>query len=161
MSRTHISSLLCVAVLTSASALAAGVPELRGSPTQVNGVYSLTFNLSLGSPLPAGSTITCRARIAPNQAGLDLRNQQLPAVPVAAVAGVARVTGSTATCMEEIPFSWTLYGARGGAILSYEIDAVSDSGSIPLLIKTSGPQNVGVALPASGGRARLSFNLAF
>ena len=82
MSRIRIPSLLFVAVLISASALAGGVPELRANPTQVNGVYSLTFNLTLGSQLPAGTTITCRARIAPNQPGLDFRTQPQPALPI-------------------------------------------------------------------------------
>jgi len=153
--------LLCVALLTSASALAAGVPELRGSPIQVSGVYSLTFNVRIASTLPAGTTITCRARIAPNQGGIDLRNQQIPAIPVGTVTAFAAATGPTATCAEEIPFSWTLLSTRGGVVLSYEIDAVSSSGSIPLLVRSSGPQNVGVAYPAPGGRANVSFNLIF
>lgn len=161
MSPIRTPLLLCVALLTSASALAAGVPELRGSPTTLSGVYSLTFNLSIGTQLPAGTTITCRARIVPNQGGIDLRNQLPPSAPVGSATGLARVTGQTAVCAQEIPFSWTLLSARGGVMLSYEIDAVSDSGSIPLLVRSSGQQNVGLEFPAPGGRASLSFNLAF
>ena len=158
--------LLCVALLTSASALAAGVPELRGSPTTISGIYSLTFNVRIASTLPAGTTIICRARIAPNQAGpnqagIDLRNQQLPASPVGTVTRFAAVTGPTVTCTEEIPFSWTVLSARGGVVLSYEIDAVGNAGSVPSLVKSSGPQNLGVNYPAPGGRANLSFNLMF
>jgi hypothetical protein len=161
MSPIRTPLLLCVALLTSAIAPAAGIPELRGSPTQVTGVYSLTFNVRIASPLPAGTTITCRARIAPNQGGTDLRNQQIPAIPVRSSTGQASITGPTATCAEEIPFSWTLLSTRGGVVLSYEIDAVSSSGTFPLLLRSSGPQNIGVAYPAPGGRANLSFNLAF
>jgi hypothetical protein len=161
MSPIRTPLLLCVALLTSASALAAGIPELRGSPTTVSGVYSLTFNVRIASTLPAGTTITCRARIAPNQGGIDLRNQQLSAIPLGTVTGLASVSGPTAICAEEIPFSWTLLSARGGVVLSYEIDAVSSSGSNPLLVRSSGPQNVGVAYPAPGGRASVSFNLTF
>jgi hypothetical protein len=161
MSPIRTPLLLCVALLTSASALAAGVPELRGSPTTVSGIYSLTFNLRIASTLPAGTTITCRARIAPNQGGIELRNQQRPPAPVGAVTALASVTGPTATCAEEIPFSWTVLNARGGVVISYEIDAVSNSGSIPLLVRSSGPQNVGVTFPAPGGRASLNFNLIF
>jgi hypothetical protein len=161
MSQIRTPLLLCVALLTSAFALAAGVPELRGSPATVSGVYSLTFNLSLATQLPAGTTIVCRARIVPNPGGIDLGNQQFPAIPTKTVTGLARVTGSTATCAEEIPFSWTVLNGRGGVVLSYEIDAVSDSGSFPLLVRTSGQQSLRMAFPAAGERASLSFNLTF
>jgi len=63
-----------------------------------------------------------------DQAGLNLMNSQPAAFPVAA-AGLATVTGSTATCVAEIPFSWTVENARGGVLLSYEIDAVSNAWS--------------------------------
>lgn len=160
MARIRVPLLLCLALLISASAQAAGVPELRG-PFTVSGAYSLTFSLSLASRLPTGTTITCRARIAPNQGRLEFGNQQVAPIPAQMVMVPAQVTGSTATCAQEIPFSWTVLNAQGGAVLSYEIDAISNSGSIPLLVRTSGQQNVGVAFPASGGRATLSFNLVF
>jgi hypothetical protein len=161
MARIRIPLLLCIALLISASARAAGVPELRGSSLTVSGVYSLNFNLNLASQLPAGTTITCRARITPNLEGLDAGSRQLAQIPVRTVAGLAQVAGSTATCATEIPIFWTLLSARGGAVLSYEIDAVSNSGSVPVLVRSSGEQNVGVAFPSSGGRTNLSFNLAF
>jgi hypothetical protein len=127
----------------------------------VSGNYSLTFNLNIASVLPAETTITCRARIVPNQAGFDPANQQSAVIPVRTVTGLAAVTGSTAICAAEIPFSWTVMSARGGAVLSYEIDAVTSSGSFPLLIRTTGQQNIGVAFPAPGASARLNLNLTF
>jgi hypothetical protein len=153
--------LLSLALLIPVSARAVGVPELPGNSFTVSGVYSLSFNVSLASRLPAGTTITCRVRIAPNQGGFNPGNQQLAPIPVRTVAGPGEMTGSTATCAAEIPFSWTVLSVRDGAVLSYEVDAVSNSGSIPLVIRSSGQQNLGVAFPASGGSARLSFNLTF
>jgi len=161
MAQIRIPLLLCIALLISASARAAGVPDLQVSPFTVSGVYSVTFNLNLASQLPAGTTITCRARVAPNQGGPDTGSQQLARIPVKTVAGMARLTGSTATCAAEIPILWTLLSERGGAVLSYEIDAVSNSGSVSMLVRSSGLQNVAVAFPASGGRTNLSLNLAF
>jgi hypothetical protein len=161
MAQIRIPLLLCIALLASASALAAGVPEIRANSSTVTGVYSLTFNLNLSSILPAGTTVTCRARIAPNAAVTDPWGQQFPAIPVKTVIKLAAVTGSTATCAEEIPVFWAAANARNGAVLSYEIDAVSSSGSIPQLIRSSRQQNIGVAYPASGGNAQLSLNLAF
>jgi hypothetical protein len=165
MARLRIPLLLCLALLASGAALGAGVPELRGPSMTVSGVYSVTFHLNIASTLPAGTTITCRARIAPNPEGLDLRNPQPTAAPAT---GLATVTGSTATCAAEIPFSWTVTGGQGGLatgqdgfVLSYQIDAVSNSGSAPLLVRSSAQQSIRAAFPAVGGSARLSINLAF
>ena len=158
MARIHISLLLCFALFAVQDGLAASVPRDRSPMTAVSGVYSVTFHLNIASKLPAGSTITCQARITPDQAGLNLMNSQPAAFPVAA-AGLATVTGSTATCVAEIPFSWTVENARGGVLLSYEIDAVSNAWSAPRPLVASAWQSIGVALPAAG--ANLSVNLSF
>jgi hypothetical protein len=161
MTQIRTPLLLCIALLASASALAAGVPENRASPSSATGVYSLTFNLNLSSTMPAGTTITCRARIVPNKGVTDPWGQQFPAIPVRTVIGRGATNGSTATCAQEIPIYWAVANERDGAVLSFEIDAVSNTGSIPVLVRSRGQQNVPVAYPASGGSARLSFNLAF
>ncbi len=70
------------------------------------------------------------------------------------------VTGSTATCVAEIPFSWTVESARGGVSLSYEIEAVSYEGSVPKLLAGSARQGLEVALPANGGGSNLDVNLS-
>lgn len=158
MTRVRIPLLLCVALLASAAAPAAGAPEGRGSSTTVSGVYSVTFNLSLASRLPAGSTITCRAQVMPNQEGLNFPHPQLAATPVETVAGLAAVTGSTATCATEIPFAWTVTSGQGGIVLSYDIYAVSNSGTA-LLLRRSVRQSISAAFPASGGSVSLSLNL--
>jgi hypothetical protein len=160
MAYIRILLLLCLALLAPVSALAAGSAEVRGLWTMVSGVYLVTFHLNILSTLPVGSTITCRARITPNPAGLDLRNPQQSVAPAAA-AGQATVTGPTATCAAEIPFAWTLASGQasgqGGMVLSYEIEAVSNSGSVPMLVRSSAGQSIGAALPISS----LSLNLAF
>jgi hypothetical protein len=161
MVRLRIPMLLCAALLVSAAVPAVGAPEQRASSTTVNGVYSITFNLNIASSLPAGTTITCRAQMVPGQGGLNLGNPQLAATPVETAAGVATVAGSTAICAAEIPFSWTVTSAQGGVMLSYEIDAVSSSGSTPLLVRSSARQGIGAAFPAAGETASLSFNVTF
>jgi hypothetical protein len=157
MAQLRISLLICFALLAVQNGLSASVPRDRGALTAVSGVYSITFHLNVGSKLPAGSTITCRARIAPDQGGQSLINSQPAAFPVAAV-GLATVTGSTATCVAEIPFSWSMESARGAVVLSYEIDAVSNAGPAPVLFAGSARQSAGVA---AGGRANLDVNLNF
>jgi hypothetical protein len=159
MARVHISLLLCFALFAVQDGLAASVPREHSPLATVSGVYSVTFHLNIASKLPAGSTITCRARIAPDQAGLNLMNSRPAAFPVAA-AGLATVTSSTATCVAEIPFSWTVENARGGVVLSYEIDAVSYAGSAPRRL-LAGRARQSAVLPAAGGSANLSVNLTF
>jgi hypothetical protein len=153
MARLQVPLLLCFALLASATGAAAGTLEERGTSTTVSGVYSVTFNLSILSTLPAGTMITCRAQVSPNQGGPDLRNRQLAARSVAAVGRVA-ATGPKATCAAEIPFAWTVTGKQVGVVLRYEIEAVSGSGVAPLQVRSS------AAFPASGGSARLSLNVA-
>jgi len=160
MARVYTSLLLCFALLAVQDGLAASVPREHSPLTAVSGVYSVTFHLNIASKLPAGSTITCRARIAPDQGGLNLMNSRLAAFPLA-VAGMATVTGSTATCVAEIPFSWTVENARGGVVLNYEIDAASAAGSAPVVLAGSARQSTGAALPAAGGSANLDLSLTF
>ena len=127
----------------------------------LSGAYSITFNLSFASTLPAGTTIICRARIAPNPANPGLGNSLFAATPIGTGVGLAAVTGSKATCAAEIPFAWTVESARGGVVLSYEIDAVSNAGAVPLLLRSSARQGIGAALPASGQTASLSLGMTF
>lgn len=157
MARVRISFLVCFALVAVQNGLSASVPREHSPLAAVSGVYSITFHLNIGSKLPTGSTITCRAQIAPDQGARDLMNSQSAAFSVAAE-GLATVTGSTATCVAEIPFSWKVENARGGVVLSYEIDAVSNAGSAPVLVAGSARQSAGVA---TGGSANLAVNLSF
>jgi hypothetical protein len=161
MAGGRIPWLLCVALLAPLPARAAGAPEQRAAETTVSGVYLVNFHLNLASTLPAGTTITCRAQIAPQPGGLDLGNPQPGAAAVDTAAGLTTVAGSRAICATEIPFSWTVAGEPSGIVLSYEIDAVSSSGSAPLLVRSSMRQNIVAAFPAAGGSANLSFNVTF
>ena len=158
MALARILLVLCLGLMAPVSALAAAAPVLRGPSAMVSGVYLVTFHLKFLSSLPAGSTITCRARITPNPAGLDLRNPQ-PGANIAAAVGQATVTGPMATCAAEIPFAWTLASGQDGMVLSYEIDAVSNSGPVPIVLRSSAGQSIGATSPVSGDS--LSLNLAF
>ncbi|MFZ1086385.1 MAG: hypothetical protein WAN35_15595 [Terracidiphilus sp.] len=151
--------LLCLALLTWTAASAAGLPLERSFPFAISGVYSITFNLQIASTLPAGSTITCRARMTPIPEALDLRNAQLAATPMAE--GQVSVTGSTATCAAEIPFAWTVTRPPDGVELLYEIDAVSLQGGAPVLLRTSAQRQISAAFPAAGGSSYLLLNLVF
>jgi hypothetical protein len=132
-------------------------------PVVVSGVYSVAFNVNLSTSMPSGATLVCRARVVPNApAFANLDRAALPAV-----SGTASINGSTATCWVEIPFAWTLNGGSNdavlypGAALSYEIDEVNVSNSMPTVLRASAAQGIGVAYPAAGGNARLNINVTF
>ena len=158
MARFRTSLLVCFALLAVQVGWAASVPREHSPMTAVSGVYSVTFNLNILSTLPAGSMITCRARIAPNPGRLDPRNRPPAELPAQAEGRVA-LNGPTAACTAEIPFAWTVASAQGGVVLSYEIDAVSGSAGAPLLVRSSARQNISAPLPVSGGSANLSLNV--
>jgi hypothetical protein len=148
-------------MLATTAGSAASLPELRATTTTVSGVYAVTFNLNIASRLPAGTMITCRAQISPTHGLLDLLNQQFTSIPTGTAVGRIVVTGSTATCAAEIPFSWTVTGGPGGVMLSYEIEAVTNTGLTPLLVRRSAQQNLVAAFPATGGSSNLRLNLSF
>ncbi|MGA2351626.1 MAG: hypothetical protein ABSF70_14415 [Terracidiphilus sp.] len=160
MAQVRILLLLGIALLTPTAAMAADASVLRAAPMTVSGNYSITFRLNIFSTLPAGTMMTCRVKMAPKQGGPDLLDSQLATIPVEST-GLAVITGSTAVCAAEIPFAWTVWSAQGGVMLSYQIEAVSRSGSAPTLLKRSALQSLSAAFPASGSSASLSINVVF
>jgi hypothetical protein len=158
MALIRSSLLLCLMLVEWTTASAAGLPQ-RSGPISVSGYYSVVFHLNLAATLPAGSILTCRARLTPIPGGLDLSNAPLSATPVAA--GQVSVTGSTATCAAEIPFSWTVTSPPSGVELIYEIDAVSLQGSTPVLLRSSTQRQLSAAFSAAGGSNNLTLSLSF
>jgi hypothetical protein len=148
------SLLLCLTLLAWMAVSAASLSQPSGGPMALSGVYVVTFYLNLTSTLPAGSILTCRARMAPIPGGLDLRNAQLPATPAAA--GQVSAIGPTATCTAEIPFSWTVTSPPSGVELFYEIDAVSLQGAMSILLRSSAQRQFSAAFPGGGGNLTLS-----
>lgn len=161
MKRVRTLALLCAGLPVALAAQAAVVSQTGGGATTVSGVYTVSFRLNIASTLPAGTTITCRARIVPGQGELNLRNPQYASAREETASGVAAATGPAANCTAEIPFSWTVASTRGGVMLSYEIDAVSSAGYAPLVVRSSAQQNIQVAFPAPGGIVSLNFHVTF
>jgi hypothetical protein len=162
MRGVRVSTLMLALALAAAAAWAGPGPERPGperkgpTSTTFTGTYSVTFNLTIASTLPSGSTITCKVQILPGVSGMESA-----AVPVEAAAGVAVVTGTAATCTVEIPFAWTLSNTRGGVSMSYEIDAFNATGTLPNVVRTSAQQGMAESYPASGGTTNLTFNVTF
>jgi hypothetical protein len=153
MNRVRTLMLPLVVTLASASALSAppADPGRAEGLIAVSGSYVLTFNVSLDSAPPAGVAILCKARIAPSLP--SFQNPSTRMVPVEMATGLATVTGNSANCSVQIPFSWAVSDPRGGIALSYEVAEVSASGSFAVV--RSAQQGIGVAYPAPGGTARV------
>jgi hypothetical protein len=123
--------------------------------TTLSGAYSLTINVKFASPVPTGATIQCKARIAPGLTSFD--NQRRSPLPVEKASGRITAHDSAATCLVEVPFSWVASNLSNGITLSYEVDAVTVSGTPPIHAEQAG----GAAYPAPGGTTSMVFNLAF
>jgi hypothetical protein len=163
MLRSRIPLFLLAASFATVSAVANPVADHRGgnTPTAVSGEYSITFNLNIASTLPANSTIVCKAQIAPGASMYSSFNPQAAAVPFESASSVATVNGATATCVVDIPFAWTVDTTRNGAALSYEIDAINATGSLPAVVRTSAQQNIAEPYPASGNTSTVTFTVTF
>jgi hypothetical protein len=163
MHRARFAVLLIFASLVSASAWSQPSGQRHGSnppaTTAVGGTYSITFNLNIESTLPASSTIVCKAQIAP--AGSFFNTVSAQPGPAESASGMATVTGSTATCAVEIPFSWSVESTRNGVLLNYEIDAVNAAGSLPAVVRTSSLQGIAESYATSAGTSSISFNVTF
>ncbi len=132
-----------------------------GTPNTASGVYAVTFTISVTSTLPANSIMICKAQIVPSQGGMEGFNYLMNAVPLESAAVAATVSGNTATCALQIPFSWAVSGNQTGVQLSYEIDAVNPVGSLPAVVRTSSQQGISEPYPAGGGTSSLSFSVTF
>ena len=153
---------LGIAAAVAVPASSAVIAPERGpgsQSTSVSGVYQVTLNLTVASTLPANSTVVCKAAIAPALRGNASFSPA--ALPLETAASVAQITGGTATCMVEIPFSWTLSGTSSGAALSFEVDAVNSGGALPAVLRSSVQQGIQEPYPAQGGTSNLIFNLTF
>ncbi len=156
MDRQRIRSFLGLLLLT-VPALAALPADGRSSssPAPVAAVYSITFRGTQAAPVPAGVTLTCKARIVPSLplgAGIN-------ALPAAAgEVGRPSGSGSTAACSLEIPFSWYAEPAQSSPTLSYEVDAVSASGATVQVLRGEG-----IVIPYSeqGTLAHVSVTIGF
>jgi hypothetical protein len=162
--KTRTLALVILTLVLAPMAAFAGPASLHhgggSSSTSLSGVYSVTFNLTVASTLPAGSTIVCKAQVSPNvqQGYFGVTNQ---AVPVESAFGTATVSGSTATCAVEIPFSWTLSSSSSSATLAYEIDAYNANGTLPSVVRVSSQSGLSETLPASGATETVTLNLTF
>ena len=162
MKRARIPQILLLALVASAAVWAAPAADQRAGAAQaaVSGVYTVTFDVSLGSIAAAGGTVACRARIAPNLPAFENLNRgavPVESAPRVVAAAGSRPAGSPILCSVEIPFAWTVSDPSSGVALSYEIVAVSGSG----VAAARTGQGIAVAYPEPGGTASLRLDVTF
>lgn len=122
-------------------------PRAPAAPVVANGVYSVNFHVYGAAPVPSGTTLTCKAKVTPTLPGAPNPNTQ----PVVAI-------GSAIGCTLEIPYAWTVSQSSNAAAISYQVDAVSDSGTV---VRSTSVRRVGVGLPPAGGTARVNVAVNF
>ncbi len=119
------------------------------TPVASAGAYLLNFDLTGMAPVPAGTTITCRARVIPS---LPSRNG--PNVSAGESRGM--VDGSKARCAVQVPLLSVLGRAQDGVLVSYEIAAVLPTG---VTVWSVADQGIAVAYPATETMVRIDFAL--
>jgi hypothetical protein len=142
MERTRI--IACLVFLLFAARAAAAPPDTSRIPAAEpsSAVLALSFQLSIATPLPAGVTLVCRARMVPSFPAGDPRNTQ--------PAATRSATGSQ--CALEIPYSWS-GDAVPAVSLEYEIDAVSSAG---IVVQTLVRNTIELATPPRGEVVRVN-----
>jgi len=138
------------------------IPDAAVAPT--TGEYEVTFTITLKTPVPAGGSVLCSTNILVTSVNLTTA---AAASYTESSYAVAKVTGATATCTVNTPYSWVLppasattettlageytasiYGAPGTGVNVATIQGRSSSSSF-LSAK---------AVPASGTTTKLAVN---
>lgn len=157
MNRVHAPQTFRLILMVTAAAWAAHATEkIHGAvPAQGSGAYAVTFSVKAPTTVSSGSTVTCKARIAPKLSALDSLTGQ--AAPAQSAQGVATLVGTTANCTVVVPFSFAGSDPRDWASLSYEIDAANGSG-LEAVRKQDG---IAVPYPQAGGTASVRLEVNF
>jgi hypothetical protein len=155
MKNSRSSKTLSVILLASVSLWIAVTisPRSEASAATNSAAYAFTFQVNTPTTVPDGATVTCKAKLAPRLSGIE---QVVAApVPIESIEGVARVSGSSATCSVRMPFAFAADETRNGAALSYEIDGSTASG--PVFVRTQ--KNISIPLPQVGSTQNLLLNI--
>jgi len=139
-----------VLAMSAAAGYAAGTPSST-TPVATAGTYFLNFDVTGMAPVPAGTTLMCRARVLPNLASGKGLN-------VSVGEGRGIVYGSKARCAVQIPLLLAPGQAQAGSLLSYEIVAVLPAGAT---VWSVADQGIAVAYPAAGMMVRVDFALRY
>jgi hypothetical protein len=155
MNHPRIFRILLPVLMLSAAvwvALASG-SRVEAATATASGSYALTFHVAAPTTVPDGSTLTCKATVAPKLSLFD-RLVARPA-PAESVEGVGKVVGSSGNCTVQVPFAFAVRDRGNGAALSYRIDAFTSEG--PAFVRTQ--QGIPVAYPQPGTTASLSLGV--
>ncbi len=157
--RVSLLSLATLAASATAWTAPAADQRLSSLPTAVSGAYSLTFNINFTSPIPAGATIACKARIAPNLSSFNAGATPIESATGSSIVTGSFFTGSRAICAVEIPFSWTVTGSGNGVAVTYDIHAITPVGSQSIPMRAQ--EGIFAAYPAPGATASIRIDVGF
>jgi hypothetical protein len=106
---------------------AATLATAGGNAPEALFVSLVQFRFNIASSMPAGSVLTCKAEIVPD----DGWARQL--TPIERASGTTTLRGAIALCALEIPFSWAGNQALRICALRYEINGISPTGAVVVL----------------------------
>jgi len=137
MYRGHSSPTFPLMLMMSAAMWAAHAvnPDSPVAAQTLNGTYAVTFRVKAPSTLQSGSTVTCTARVEPRPGAQENGQKPYPAETAQGVGG----------------------DPRGGAALSYEIDAVNGT----TLEAVRRQEGIAVPLPQVGATANVDMDVNF
>jgi len=135
------------------------LPDTSTSPT--TGTVELTLTISLKTALPKGGTVVCSAYLyAYSQ---NLSNYTVTDWSEEAYS-LATVSGSTATCTVNVPYSWIIPVNSSNVSNTfsgdYLVEMLNATNVSPALIRTSLGPFVAGAIPATGSTTKYTLSLA-
>jgi hypothetical protein len=108
----------------------------------VVGAYAVTLHITLKTSLEKGDQLGCSAEVTDSSFGLTLAGGSGGAVYTEDASADASVSGSTATCVLKIPFSWLLPAQPRLDSLSGTYTATitrhTTEGAAPRVVRSSG-----------------------
>jgi hypothetical protein len=122
-------------------------PDATVTPT--TGTDTLTLTITLKTPLPKGGSIVCNSSLS----AYAIYSTGLTSTYEEEGASVATVSGTTATCTVNIPFSWSITAGAEEENYSgnYIVEMLSASGALPGIVRSStGTYVSATKIPATG-----------
>lgn len=134
------------------------LPDTSTSPT--TGTVELTLTISLKTALPKGGTVVCEASL--SAVSENLSNFTIIDWDEEGYS-VATVSGSTATCTVNVPYSWVI-PANSSTVSNtfsgdYMVEMFNATNVSPTLIRSSVGPFGGNAIPINGSISKYSLSL--
>jgi hypothetical protein len=140
-------------------------PELANTTAPSTGTFQLTITIKIASSFPTGTvrTIGCGANV--TESSMSLTTAATAAFYEETAASYATVSGTTATCTVNIPYSWVVPAASATTLTSvtgsYTVQVSNSAVAAgPPLLRLSGGDFLSLkAVPATGAVTKTAISV--